>query len=425
VPSPEPAWALRAQRSLWVVFALNGLVLATWAARIPAVKEAAHLSVAQLGLVLLAPALGAIVAFELSGRAAAAYGSDTVTWTCAAAFCATLPAIAIGDSSTWTLSATLLAFGAGNGALDVAMNTHGVAVEAALGRPALSRMHASFSAGGLLGAVVGAGVAGHLGVGAHFAIVAAVTGSAALLAAPGLRPDARAQGETTGAGPPESHNAGAPARATVTIRGIRRIAPGPVLLLGTVGFACLLGEGAAADWSATYLKDATGSSAAVAALAYAGFSAAMLIGRTFGDRLRARAPSTRLLPVSAGAAAIGLVLGLLVGGPTAGILGFTAFGAGLAIIVPTLFAAAGNLPFMLTGLPAGRALARVNTLSYLGFLAGPPLVGALASLVGLRTALLLPVALTAVVALLSPSALTPRPERTGGTTTVESVRRLI
>jgi len=394
VPSPE---ALRAQRCLWVVFAVNGLVLASWASRIPAVKQAAHLSISQLGVVLLAPALGALVAFELSGRAAARYGSAPVTSVCALLFCATLPLITLTDGSIWTLSVTLLAFGAGNGALDVAMNTHGVTVEATLGRPALSRMHAAFSGGGLLGAAAGAAAAEHLGVGTHFAVVAVVAGGAALLAGTRLRVEGLSPYEA-----PDVTDRPVPADR---IRRFRRIAPGPVLLLGVVGFACLLGEGAAADWSATYITDGTHSSSTIAATAYAGFSAAMLVGRIFGDRVRARFPAPRLLPASAGAAATGLFLGLVAGGPVAGVVGFTVFGGGLAVIIPILFSAAGNLPVELTGLPAGRSLARVNTLSYLGFLAGPPIVGAAASVVGLRTALLLPVALTALVVLLSPAAL--------------------
>ena len=101
------------------------------------------------------------------------------------------------------------------------------------------------------------------------------------------------------------------------------------------------------------------------------------------------------------------------------------FGAGLAVVVPILFAAAGRLPEERTGLPAATALARVNTLGYLGFLAGPSLVGLLAGLSGLRAALLLPALLAAAVALLAGRALAPAadqgaPSARGGDETVSA-----
>ena len=402
-PRTHGATAGRARLALLVVFAVNGAVLASWATRIPAVKEAAGLSTAGLGLVLLAPAVGALAAFELSGRSAARFGSARTTEACAALFCLTLPLLALADGSAALLSVALLLFGAGNGALDVAMNTHGVAVEQQLRRPVLSGMHAGWAAGGLLGATAGgAAAAGGLGVGTHFAVATA-------LALACLAPATRWLPVGGSAAAPTHDRAAAapPAR-----RGVRRALPGPVLLLGAVGFAGLLAEGAAADWSATYLREDAGSSAGQAAAGYAGFTAAMLVSRLFGDALRARIAPLRLLSVSVALAAAGLLVGLAVGGPVAGIVGFTLLGAGLAVNIPIVFAAAGTLPAERTGLPPATSLARVNTLSYLGLLAGPPLVGLLAHGVGLRAALLLPALLAAAVVPLARRALREAPART-------------
>lgn len=376
-----------ARLALLGVFAVNGAVLAAWATRIPVVKQTAGLSTGQLGLVLLAPAVGALVAFELSGRAAARFGSSRTTGACAVLFCLLLPLIALADADPRALFAVLLLFGAGNGALDVAMNTHGVAVEQQLGRPVLSGMHAAFSAGGLAGAATGgAAAAAGWGVGPHFTLAAGVALACAVLATtwlalpPPRSPVAAAAPSGTAAGPDRSPSR--PGRGRLG----RVLPPGPVLLLGAVGFACLLGEGAAADWSATYLREDTGSTAGQAAVGYAGFSAAMLVGRLAGDALRARLPAGQLLTGSAVLAAAGLLGGLAVGGTAAGIVGFTLLGAGLAVVIPIVFAAAGQLHPDRTGLSAATALARVNTLSYLGFLAGPPLVGLLAHTTGLRAA---------------------------------------
>lgn len=405
---PDPratASARRARLALLAVFAINGAVLASWATRIPAVKQAAGLSTAGLGLVLLAPAVGALVAFELSGRACARFGSARTTGAAAAGFCLLLPLIALGDSNPVTVFGALLLFGAGNGALDVAMNTHGVTVEQQLHRPALSGMHAGWAFGGLAGAASGgAAAAAGLGVGRHFLTVAVLALAGAVLAARWLPLDKTSDLVSA---PPDvasdAHAAQPPAPRRRA--GVSRVLPGPVLLLGAVGFAGLLAEGAAADWSATYLRDSTGSTPGQAAAGYAGFTAAMLLGRLCGDTLRARIAARRLLTGSAALAAAGLLAGLAIGGTTAGVVGFTLLGAGLAVVVPIVFAAAGQLHPDRTGLPAATSLARVNTLSYLGFLAGPPLVGLLAHLTGLRAALLLPALLAAAVVPLARRAL--------------------
>lgn len=396
--------AKRTRLALLVVFAVNGAIMATWASRIPAIKQAAGLSNAQLGLALLAPGIGALAAFELSGRAAARFGSAAVTGVCAAAFCLLLPIVAIADTGLVALFSALLIFGAGNGALDVSMNTHGVTAEWALGRPALSGMHAAFSAGGLLGAAAGgAAAAAGIGIRTNFISAAAVGLACTLLAGRWL---------PLNAGPTQTvANSRDETPRSTRRRGVAKALPMPVLLLGAVGFACLLGEGAAADWSATYLRESVGTSAGLAAVGYAGFSAAMLTGRLFGDTLRSRVRAARLLPISAALAALGLLVGLVAGGAAAGIAGFTVLGAGLAVVIPIVFAAAGQLHPDRTGLPAPISLARVNTLSYLGFLAGPPLVGAVAQLTGLRAALLIPAGLAAAVVPLARRALAESPER--------------
>jgi fucose permease len=137
------------------------------------------------------------------------------------------------------------------------------------------------------------------------------------------------------------------------------------------------------DWSAVYLHDALGSSPPVAAAGFAAFSLAMAAGRFTGDRLVFRCGPARVLRVSSTIAALGLTLALLAGDPMAGVIGCGMVGLGISNVIPILFSAAGRTP----GLPTGTALAAVATTGYLGFLAGPPLIGIVAELVGLRVAL--------------------------------------
>jgi predicted MFS family arabinose efflux permease len=367
---------LRAARlAVAVTFFVNGAVFASWTPRIPAVKAELGLGEAALGLALLGPAVGAVVAMPLAGALATRLGSRFVTRAALVAFCALPGAIGLAGSPA-ALVATLAGWGAAMGALDVAMNTAGMAVQSAYGRPVLSGFHAAFSAGGLAGAALGS-VAAALGVGvaAHLAVTGAAGLALAGLATQRLLP------------------AGADARAAGPL--IARPTRG-LLVLGGLAFAGLLAEGAAADWSAVYLHDWLGTSAGVAGAGYVAFSLAMTAGRVAGDRLVLAAGPVRVVRTLAAVAAGGLGLALVVGEPWAAVLGFGALGAGLACVVPVVFTAAAR-----RGPAPGPALAAVSSCGYLGFVAGPPLIGALAGLAGLPAALGLVVALTALVALLA------------------------
>jgi MFS family permease len=178
-----------------------------------------------------------------------------------------------------------------------------------------------------------------------------------------------------------------------------------ILLLGTVGLCSLLVEGATADWSAVYLHDNLGTSAGFAAAGFAAFALAMTIGRLLGDRLAARFGPVRLIRASGLIAAAGLAGGLISGTPVGGVAGFAVLGAGLACIAPQVFLAGGSAD------PArpGHGLARVVGMSYLGMVSGPVLIGAAATLVGLRLALGIPVVLALCAAALA-GVLTPRAE---------------
>jgi MFS family permease len=176
-----------------------------------------------------------------------------------------------------------------------------------------------------------------------------------------------------------------------------------VLFLGVLVFCCLVGEGAAADWSAVYLRDSLGSAAGFAATAYAAFSIAMMAGRLVGDRLTARLGPVRLVRACGVLAACGLAAALVVGRPLAGVAGFACLGAGLSCIAPQVFAAAGSRD----PARAGQAIGRVAGMGFLGFVVGPVVIGGAAQLFGLPRALLIPAVLALFVAATA-AALRPR-----------------
>ncbi|MFF5205767.1 MFS transporter [Streptosporangium sp. NPDC000396] len=377
---------VRGRVAVCLLFLLSGMAIGTWTARIPSIKQQLTLSDGQLSLGLLGIAAGAITGMQVVGRLIDRHGSVKV-----------MVPMAFGQGAALVLPAcmpnlagltlALFAFGAVHGTLDVAMNANAVEVERATGRPLMSSFHAVFSIGGFLGAAVG-GLLAHAALtpATTFVAVAAAIALLALWAArwafvPAPEPST-----------PEAGVTGTPGKS----RG--------VLFLGVLGICCMVGEGAAADWSSVYLRDELGSSAGFAAAAYAAFSVMMTAGRLAGDRLAARLGPVTLVRGCGALAASGLGAALLVGHPVAGVIGFACFGAGLSCIVPQVFSAAGRRD----PARAGQALARVASLAYVGFLTGPVLIGSVAEALGLPRALAVPVLLAGFVALAA-SALRPTP----------------
>jgi len=363
VPSPRAATT--------TIFALNGALLGTWGARLPAIQDGLDTGAGGIAVGLAALAAGALIAMPAAGRAVSRHGSAAVVRITVAVLGlglvapAAMPTVALLAASTFVL-------GLANGALDVAMNVQGVEVERRAGRAIFSSMHAAFSFGGLIGAGIAA-LAAATGVGAvaNFLVVGLAAAGVGEWVSRSLVPD----------GPrPESVDA-SPAGTSAGRWRLRGLA-----------FCCLFSEGAAMDWSAVHLR-AIGAGAAVAALAYAAFSVAMASGRLTGDRLSERFGPVALARrgglLAAGAMAVSLAAGV----PAISLVAYLALGAGLSVIIPMIFRAAA------TGGDAGPALAGVTTTGYLGLLCGPPIIGAAASATSVPTALLLVIAATGLVAL--------------------------
>jgi fucose permease len=188
--------------------------------------------------------------------------------------------------------------------------------------------------------------------------------------------------------PPPEAGAGHVARASTAWRNRS------VLLLGAIVLAAMLSEGAAADWSAVYLHESVGAPVAFAALGYAAFAVAMVVGRLTGDRLLAWIAPRTILPVLAMMATVGMGAALVIGGPAIALIGFATLGLGVALVIPAAFTAAGRLP----GVHPGAAVAVVSSVGWVGFVAGPPLIGHLSEAVTLTVALALLPVLTAAIA---------------------------
>ena len=375
--TPDAGALRRARIAVAAIFFLNGAGVASWVVRIPAVQERLSLTPGVLGLALLGSAVGALVAMPLAGRWVVRRGSGPVTRVTALGFAAVLlpPPFAV-DALTLTLA--LVAFGAANGMLDVAMNAQAATVERGYRRPIMSSFHAMFSAGGLFGAALGGVVAGaDVAPTTHLVAAALIVGAAVPLVTRPLLP------------------AGVDA-AAAGAHAISR--PTPLLLaLGALAFCVLFAEGAMADWSAVYLGTVVGAGHGLAAAGYAAFSVMMAGGRAIGDALTLRLGAPLMVRVGGTLAATGIGLALVAREPWAAVVGFGAVGAGLATVFPSVLGAASRAP----GVEPGAGIAVVSTLGYTGFLAGPPLIGFVAEATTLRGGLAVVGAAGVLVAVLA------------------------
>jgi MFS family permease len=369
--------ARRARGAVAAIFLLNGLVYGSWAARIPAIRDRLGLSDGELGIALACIPIGSIVAMPLAGALAARSGSRRATRAAFALMCAVTAVVALAPSLV-ALALALLVFGVGMGSLDVSMNVHGVTVEREYGRPIFSGFHAAFSFGGLAGGALGAlAASADLDVRIHLALVAV---ACALIGLTWSRRFLPGSADAVAAHDP------------IFVRPPRRL-----WALGALAFACLLIEGASADWSGVYIKDELGAGAGVAALGFTAFSVMMTVGRLAGDRLVERLGSVPLVRLGGAVAAVGFGAALTLAAPAAALVGFACLGAGMSCVIPIVFRAAGHVP----GIAASVSLSAVSSIGYLGFVAGPPAIGGIAELIGLPGALGVLVVLAAAVAVLS------------------------
>ena len=358
-------------RAVASVFFFNGALFGLWASRIPAFADRFALSPANLGLLLLCLAAGAIVGFPLAGRTADLRGARNATMLYGALYIVAFLCLPLAPN-VWVLAPILALFGMAHGGQDVAMNAWAAEVERHMARPVMSSFHAAFSLGAGIGAGSGfiainwgASVALHFWLGGL-----GITGFVALFA---FIPWSSVTG-TAEHGP------------------LFALPKGPLLMVGIVGLSSAIGEGAMVDWSALILTAAKGVDQAQAALGYTVFSTLMVATRLAGPILVANLGPAHTTRVSAASAMIGGLLVLVAPSLPVALIGFAAFGIGYAMIIPLAFSRAANDP----DVPAGRAIASVATLTYGGILIGPPLIGFVAEVTSLNGSLWLLIALAGV-----------------------------
>lgn len=356
-----------ARIAVTAVFALNGVIEASWAARVPAVARQVNAGPGGLGLALLGTSIGMIVAAPIAARLCARFGARMIVAISGVGCVIALPLLGLVTSIAW-LGAALLLLGASIGTLDVAMNIGAVAVIRALDRPLMPVFHSAFSFGGLVGSLAAGGAAAlNYSPLRHFLIIA-VAGLVLLAvltrAVPTTHPAARV---TERHGPP-------PYRRKL------------LWYLAAIALCSAIAEGACANWLALFLVRDRGLADGVAATGYATFSLAMAISRLSGERLGHRWSGYRLLACGTTLACGGLLLAVLLPDGVAAYAGFALAGLGLAFGFPVTLDLAGAAGRRADSSGGERELGFVTTVAYSAFLAGPPIVGGIAQATNLAVA---------------------------------------
>lgn len=382
----------RARIAVGVLFLSNGILSAELLPRYPEIKAQLALSNTAFGLSVAAFAAGALLSGPTAGALVRRFGSARVAVVTSALVAVSMFAAGIAAAPA-AFAGALFTAGIADALTDVAQNAHGLRVQRRYGRSIINSLHAVWSAGAVLGGLIGAGAIA-LGVprATQLAVTGAVLAIACLIAYRFLLPG------------PDEHDQ---PRTAVT-------GTGPTsrtwLLIGLLALLAIAGaavEDAGSSWATLYLRDGLGAPAALAAFGYVALVAAQFVGRLAGDRLVDRFGERTVVRCGGLLAGAGMAVALAVHTVPATVLGFAAAGFGVASVAPAAFHGADNVP----GLRPGSGLTLVTWFMRVGFLGSPALVGAIADATSLRVGLLIVPVAGVVIALCATVLSAGRPAR--------------
>ncbi|QJW89111.1 MFS transporter [Spirosoma taeanense] len=346
-----------------LVFASDSILFGSWVAHIPYVKQKLALSDAELGLTLFAMPAGLLLMNPLTGWIISRLGEARACFWSAVGLSLAV-CIPLNAPNPAVLVFGLFLMGLNAALINVAMNTSATNLERERGIVIMSSCHGMWSLGGLLGSgIAGAVIALHVSPSVHIMGMAALILLLTVLLQPMLAQI-----------PSSSRTESGEKAGSSFVRPNRDL-----LLMILIGLAVAMGEGVAFDWSAVYLRETLGASSQIAALGFASFSLTMTSFRFLGDAIIPKIGSKRWLQIGAVLGTLGLIIAIAFPYPAVALVGFALLGAGCSLGAPILYSAALRVP----GIPPVAGLATFASFSFIGFLAGPPVIGFVAEAFGL------------------------------------------
>ncbi|MFH7014128.1 MFS transporter [Flavobacterium sp. FlaQc-52] len=339
-----------------------GLSFATWASRIPDIKTALHLTEGDLGSILFALPMGQLLIMPFSGKMVTKFGSHRILIFSLIMYVLCLANLGLATTAL-QLSLGLFLFGLFGNLANIAVNTQGVYTEVLFKKTIMSSFHGMWSFAGFTGALVGLGMlALNLNPLHHFLIIAGIV---LLMIVFNFKFLVKAKEKIK----------------DKTEKKKLFVKPDSALIwLGVIGFCSMASEGVMFDWSGVYFKDVVQAPGPLVILGYTSFMIMMASGRFLGDGLINKFGRERVMQISGVMISAGLFTAVFLPYIIPCTLAFMLVGLGVATIVPTVYSMAGKNPTV----PPGEALTIVSSVSFLGFLMGPPVIGHIAETFGLQ-----------------------------------------
>ena len=350
----------RTRLAVFLFYFGQGIGFASWASRIPDIKHSLDLSDAALGSILLALPAGQLFTMPLSAKLVTKYGSKKMLTITAPLYVVALTNLGLA-TAPWQLAAFLFLFGVIGNMANIALNTQGVETEKLYNRPINTSFHGAWSVAGFAGALIGLLMINlHVKPYQHFLVIILLGWTNVLIN--------------------HKHLVGGKPEGSGTKRPFFIKPEGQLLQLGIIAFCSMATEGAMFDWSGVYFKDVVLAPQSLVVLGYASFMVMMSIGRFIGDAVILNIGRKRTMQFSGIIISCGMALSVLFPYMVTATIGFMMVGLGVSTNIPSVYSVAGRNEKV----PPGIALAMVSSVSYLGFLMGPPLIGYISALSSLR-----------------------------------------
>lgn len=354
-----PVNKFRIRLAVASVFFLHGLCFSSWAARIPDIQLKLSLSEAALGGLLLVMPIGSLVSMPITGIVVNKLGSRRVVFISAVGYALTLPMLGLAFSVPF-LGASMFMFGLFGNMLNIAVNTQAIGVQASYGKTIIASFHGTWSIAGFTGAGIGALM---ISLGAspavHYAVIALIIVTILAINFPyTLKEDInRSSGK------------------------FRFVKPdGTLLKIGLIAMCGMMSEGCMFDWSGVYFQKVVQAEKALVPAGFIAFMLTMASGRFISDWLTNRFGIASMLKGSGALIATGLLVAVIFPFFPTAMLGFLLVGFGVSSVVPLCYSVAGKSKIMSPSL----ALTMVSSISFFGFLFGPPIIGFIAEATNLR-----------------------------------------
>ncbi|MBB4037422.1 MFS family permease [Dysgonomonas hofstadii] len=353
----------RIRLAVFCLYFCSGICFSSWASRIPDIKTSLGLGDAAWGTILLMIPIGQICGMTISGLLVSKVGSKRIFPIALTGYAGALLLVGI-SASEYALIISLIIFGFFGNFTNISINTQSVTVERMYNRPIMASFHGGWSLAGLTGAAIGLLMSSlQLAPFYHFCIIGILVFITLLINRPFLQPDLKKEKD-----PEETASK-------------KKSKPETFLfLLGIVGFCGMAAEGAMSDWSGLYLIDVVGTPSNIAPIGLAAYMVTMASGRFLIDKATQKWGRKRVLQAGGTLITIGLFSAVALPHFITTIIAFMIIGFGTAGIVPSIYSVAGQRTKISTSI----ALTIVSSVSFLGFLMGPPLIGYISSVTNLR-----------------------------------------